>query len=117
LDGFKPVNLGSNCKHPSHYTTEDDFDTSQKNVSVEWLAVLYIVGRGLFCRSRCNLWDGREMSRAFHHHHHWIDSPTWSLVFVRSFCQLYFSIATFLQSFTPKVLISWITSHAFMRWK
>jgi hypothetical protein len=23
-----------------------------------------------------------------HHHHHWLDSPTWTLVFLRSFCQL-----------------------------
>jgi hypothetical protein len=45
-----------------------------------------------------------------HHHHHWFDSPTWALAFLRSFCQLSFSIATFLQFFTPKVLISWITS-------
>jgi hypothetical protein len=22
------------------------------------------------------------------HHHHWLDSPTWALVFLRSFCQL-----------------------------
>jgi hypothetical protein len=23
-----------------------------------------------------------------HHHRHWLDSPTWALVFLRSFCQL-----------------------------
>jgi hypothetical protein len=39
------------------------------------------------------------------HHHHWLDSPTWALV-----CKLSFSIAKFLQFFTAKVLICWITS-------
>jgi hypothetical protein len=23
-----------------------------------------------------------------HHHHNWLDSPTWALAFLRSFCQL-----------------------------
>jgi hypothetical protein len=26
--GFDPANLGSNGKHPNHYTTEDNFDPS-----------------------------------------------------------------------------------------
>jgi hypothetical protein len=33
-----------------------------------------------------------------------------ALDFLRNFCQLSFSIATFHQFFTPEVLISWITS-------
>jgi hypothetical protein len=45
-----------------------------------------------------------------HHYHHWLDSPTWAPAFLRNFCQLSFSIAKFLQFFTPKVLISCITS-------
>jgi hypothetical protein len=39
----------------------------------------------------------------YHHHQHWLDSPMWALAFLRSFCQLSFSIAKFLQFFTPKV--------------
>jgi hypothetical protein len=48
------------------------------------------------------------------HHHHWLNSPTWALAFLRSFCQLSFSIAMLSQFFTPKVLISWITSSSYL---
>jgi hypothetical protein len=44
-------------------------------------------------------------------HHHWLDSPAWALAFLRSFCHLSFSIATFLQFFTPKVLIGLLISY------
>jgi hypothetical protein len=37
------------------------------------------------------------------HHHHWLDSPMSALAFFRSFCQLSFSIAKFLQFFTPSL--------------
>jgi hypothetical protein len=50
------------------------------------------------------------MPRTHHHHHHWLDSPMWALALLRSLCQLSFSITKFVQFFTPKVLISWITS-------
>jgi hypothetical protein len=31
------------------------------------------------------------MQEIVFHHHHWLDSPTWTLAFLRSFCQLKYS--------------------------
>jgi hypothetical protein len=44
-----------------------------------------------------------------YHHHHWLDSPVWALAFFGSFHQSSLSIAIFLQFFTPRALITWIT--------
>jgi hypothetical protein len=30
----------------------------------------------------------RKTRALAYHHHHWLDSPTWALAFLRSFCQL-----------------------------
>jgi hypothetical protein len=31
---------------------------------------------------------GYFSSQKLHRHHHWLDCPTWTLAFLRSFCQL-----------------------------
>jgi hypothetical protein len=50
-----------------------------------------------------NTFPSKEMKLVDHHR---FDSPTWAVAFLRSFCQLSFSIAKFLQLLTPKVLIA-----------
>jgi hypothetical protein len=40
------------------------------------------------------------------HHHHWLDSPTWALAFLRNFCQLkYPAIAS--SDFVTRVFPGW----------
>jgi hypothetical protein len=43
----------------------------------------------------CSLVTLTTFQKSVHHHHHWLDSPTWALAFLRSFCQLkYAAIAS-----------------------
>jgi hypothetical protein len=78
---------------------------SKTLLSLVWICNIIYIFLNYFLSTQS--WFKLCICADHHHHHHWLDSPTWAL---RSFCQLSFSIATFLQFFTPKVLISWITS-------
>jgi hypothetical protein len=44
-----------------------------------------------------------------HYHHHWHDSPLWAVAFLKIIRHSSLLIATLLQFFTPRILMSWHT--------
>jgi len=44
-----------------------------------------------------------------YHHHHWLDSPWWTLAFLRNFAHSSLSRAAFFQLLTPNTRVSWTT--------